>query len=182
MENQDFERYISTKTPLSKNSIRHCLSRHKIFLLWLKSHNKELSKESAEEFFYDLKQQGRNNNTLNTYVFALRQYHNYLNDRGVKNDFFDGFKSFKKYRPPIFILTQEEVEKIINTNTLKKSRSDRLEWHQFVLKTFRMFLAYTGCRYEEGASLPVKNLDITNGKVVLDHKMVRVETYILQHL
>jgi len=169
MENQDFERYISTKTPLSKNSIRHCLSRHKIFLLWLKSHNKELSKESAEEFFYDLKQQGRNNNTLNTYVFALRQYHNYLNDRGVKNDFFDGFKSFKKYRPPIFILTQEEVEKIINTNTLKKSHSDRLEWHQFVLKTFRMFLAYTGCRYEEAASLPVKNLDITNGKVVLDH-------------
>ena len=169
MNGQDFERYISTKTPLSKNSIRHCLSRHKIFLLWLKSHNKELSKESAEEFFYDLKQQGRNNNTLNTYVFALRQYHNYLNDRGVKNDFFDGFKSFKKYRPPIFILTQEEVEKIINTNTLKKSHSDRLEWHQFVLKTFRMFLAYTGCRYEEAASLPVKNLDITNGKVVLDH-------------
>jgi len=169
MNDQDFERYISTKTPLSKNSIRHCLSRHKIFLLWLKSHNKELSKESAEEFFYDLKQQGRNNNTLNTYVFALRQYHNYLNDRGVKNDFFDGFKSFKKYRPPIFILTQEEVEKIINTNTLKKSHSDRLEWHQFVLKTFRMFLAYTGCRYEEAASLPVKNLDITNGKVVLDH-------------
>jgi len=169
MNGQDFERYISTKTPLSKNSIRHCLSRHKIFLLWLKSHNKELNKESAEEFFYDLKQQGRNNNTLNTYVFALRQYHNYLKDRGVVNDFFDGFKSFKKYRPPIFILTQEEVEKIINTNTLKKSHSDRLEWHQFVLKTFRMFLAYTGCRYEEAASLPVKNLDITNGKVVLDH-------------
>ncbi|MDO8741875.1 MAG: tyrosine-type recombinase/integrase [Candidatus Roizmanbacteria bacterium] len=169
MNGQDFERYISTKTSLSKNSIRHCLSRHKIFILWLKSHNTELNKESAEEFFYDLKQQGRNNNTLNTYVFALRQYHNYLKDRGVENDFFDGFKSFKKYRPPIFILTQEEVEKIINTNTLKKSRSDRLEWHQFILKTFRMFLAYTGCRYEEAASLPVKNLDITNGKVVLDH-------------
>lgn len=169
MDGQDFERYISTKTSLSKNSIRHCLSRQKLFLLWLKENNKELNKESAEEFFYDLKQQGRNNNTLNTYVFALRQYDNYLKDRGITSDFFGGFKSFKKYRPPIFILTQDEVEKIINMGTLKKSRSERLEEHQFTLKTFRMFLAYTGCRYEEAASLPVKNLDITNGKVVLDH-------------
>ena len=169
MDGQDFERYISTKTSLSKNSIRHCLSRQKLFLLWLRDNKKELNKESAEEFFYDLKQQGRNNNTLNTYVFALRQYDNYLKDRGIISDFFGGFKSFKKYRPPIFILTQEEVEKIINMCTLKKSHSERLEEHQFTLKTFRMFLAYTGCRYEEAASLPVKNLDITNGKVVLDH-------------
>lgn len=168
MDEQDFERYITTKSKLrSPNSRRHCLSRYRIFMKWLKDNKREITKSSVEDFLYQLSQKRSNNNTLNTYINALRQLGFYFQDRGIKTDAFEGIHSYPKYRPPIIILSQDEVEKIIHTNTMKKSRSDRLEMHQFIIQTFRMFLAYTGCRFDESASLKIKYVDIANSKIII---------------
>ena len=50
---KDLEQYVNIKTSLSKNSIRHCLSRCGLLLKWLKSNNKSLSKEATEEFIFE---------------------------------------------------------------------------------------------------------------------------------
>lgn len=165
---KDFEIYITTKSGLQRNSIRHSLSRTKIFLNWLKENKKSLNKKSTEEFFYYLKLKTNNNNTLNTYIHALRHLRNYLFHRGILNDFFDGFKSLKKYRPPVIILSEKEVEKIINANTIPKGyKGPKIEWLQYNYQTLRMFLAYTGCRLEEAISLEVKSVDLENKKAIL---------------
>lgn len=143
------------------------MSRYRIFIKWLKDNNREITKSSVEDFLYQLSQKRSNNNTLNTYINALRQLGFYFQDRGIKTDAFEGIHSYPKYRPPIIILSQDEVEKIIHTNTMKKSRSDRLELHQFIIQTFRMFLAYTGCRFDESASLKIKYVDIANNKIII---------------
>ncbi len=167
-DEKDFERYVTTKSNLrSPNSRRHCLSRYRIFIRWLKDNKKEITKDSVEEFLYQLSQKRSNNNTLNTYINSLRQLGFYFLDRGIKTNAFEGIHSYPKYRPAIIILSQDEVEKIIYANTLKKSRSDRLEWHQFILQTFRMYLAYTGCRFDESASLKIKYVDLPNNKIII---------------
>ncbi len=167
-EEKDFERYVTTKSNLrSPNSRRHCLSRYRIFIRWLKENKKEICKDSIEEFLYQLSQTHSNNNTLNTYISSLRQLDFYFQDRGIKTNAFEGIHSYPKYRPPIIILSQEEVEKIIYANTMKKSRSERLEHHQFIIQTFRMYLAYTGCRFDESASLKIKYVDLPNGKIII---------------
>lgn len=167
-DEKDFERYVTTKSNLrSPNSRRHCLSRYRIFIRWLKDNKKEITKDSVEEFLYQLSQKRSNNNTLNTYISSLRQLSFYFKDRGIITNAFEGVHSYPKYRPAIIILSQDEVEKIIYANTLKKSRSDRLEWHQFILQTFRMYLAYTGCRFDESASLKIKYVDLANNKIII---------------
>lgn len=167
-DEKDFERYVTTKSNLrSPNSRRHCLSRYRIFIRWLKDNKKEICKDSVEEFLYQLSQKRSNNNTLNTYINSLRQLGFYFQDRGIKTNAFEGIHSYPKYRPAIIILSQDEVERIIYANTLKKSRSDRLEWHQFILQTFRMYLAYTGCRFDESASLKIKYVDLANNKIII---------------
>ena len=167
-DEKDFERYVTTKSNLrSPNSRRHCLSRYRIFIRWLKDNKKEITKDSVEEFLYQLSQKRSNNNTLNTYISSLRQLSFYFKDRGIITNAFEGVHSYPKYRPAIIILSQDEVEKIIYANTLKKSRSDRLELHQFILQTFRMYLAYTGCRFDESASLKIKYVDLANNKIII---------------
>jgi len=67
MNEQDFVRFITIKKGLSANSIRTCRIRFGIITKWLAENNKELTKETVEEFFYYLKQRGLNNNTLKMY-------------------------------------------------------------------------------------------------------------------
>lgn len=165
---EDFRSYITIKLGLSPLSIRHCISRFRIISLWFA--NRELTKQNVEEFFMELKAKGRNNNTLNTYCFVFRHLASYCQDRGLPFNFFDGFKSFKKVKPEIVVFTQEEIEKILNTE-LKygKFRGKDSNFLDFRFRTMTMFLAYTGCRYSEAAELKVKYLDLSAGKATFVH-------------
>ena len=97
---EDFKSFITIKLGLAPESIRHCMSRLKIINEWFKG--RELNKGNVEIFFLELKNKGRNNNTLNTYCFAFRHLVSYCKDRELPSDFFDGFKAFKKNKPEKF--------------------------------------------------------------------------------
>lgn len=169
MDEQDFIKYITIKKNLSTNSIRLCRIRFNIINKWLEENNKTYTKEAIEEFFFSLKQRGLNNNTLNTYFFTLRYIQDYMKDRGIENLFFESFTAFTKVKPTIIILTPDEIERIINT-TLTYGHFHKISAEQvtgildFRHRTVCMFLAYTGCRFDEMASLKVKLLDLSAGK------------------
>ena len=169
MDEQDFIRYITIKKNLSANSVRLCKVRFNIINNWLKENNKELNKDSIEEFFFSLKQRGLNNNTLNTYFFTLRYIQDYIKDRGSNNNFFESFNAFTKVKPTIIILTPDEIEAIINQpltygRFYAMKAEEVTEKLDFRYRTVCMFLAYTGCRFDEMASLKVKLLDLSAGK------------------
>ncbi len=174
MNEQDFARWVTTKSNLrSANSRRHCFSRYRIFVNWLKENHKEITKTSLEEFLYQLAKKHPNHNTLNTYINVLLQLKIYFKDRGIKTNAFDGIHSYPKYRPPIIILSHEEVETIIYADTRKTSRGDKLDALLFMNQTLRMFLAYTGCRFEESVLLKVKYIDLPNGKIIIPADIVK---------
>lgn len=169
MDLNDFIRYITIKKNLSDNSVRMCRIRFTIINNWLKENNKELNKDSIEEFFFSLKQRGLNNNTLNTYFFVLRYIQDYIKDRGSDNNFFESFTAFTKVKPTIIILTPDEIEAIINKpltygRFYKMSAEEVTKKLDFKYRTVCMFLAYTGCRFDEMASLRMKLLDLSAGK------------------
>ena len=168
MDREDFRHYIIAKTGLAKNTVRHTLSRAFIFLDWLEKNKKTLNKTSMEEFIYDLKEKGRNNNTLNTYIFSFRYLRNYLIDRDQYNGFFDGFTSFKKFVPQVVLLSQDEIQRLIYADTTPKSYvGEKMVKLQYMLQTFRMFLAYTGCSFDEADKLKIKFIDFENGRVLM---------------
>lgn len=163
IDREDFKTFITIKLGLAPESIRHCMSRFGIISKWFA--DKELTKENVELFFLELKNSGRNNNTLNTYQFAFRQLVLYCKDRNLPSEFFDGFKSFKKVKPDIVIFTPEEIEKIISTPlSYGKYRGVDCSFLDFRFRAMTMFLAYTGCRYSEAAELTVEHVDISAGK------------------
>lgn len=165
IDKKDFISFITIKQNLAKQSIRQCEIKFNIINGWFA--DKELTKENVESFFMELRDNGRNNNTLNTYYFVLRQLKEYCMDRSLPAGFLDGFKSFKKIKPDILIYTLEEIELIVNTElTYGKFRGKDCSYLDFWFRTMTMFLAYTGCRYGEAAELTVKHLDISAGKAI----------------
>lgn len=162
----DFISFLSVKRGLARSSLKHCRIRIGVFNRWLEENKKEISKETVEEFFLDLKNKGLNNNSLNTYYFCLRQLRDYLADRGRDNDFLQGFKNFSKVRPLIEILTQEEVTRLLEVHLeYGKFRGLDTSVLDFIYGTVNMFLAHTGARFDECASLTLKHLDLSMGKV-----------------
>lgn len=165
IDEKDFISFITIKQNLSKQSIRHCTIRIRVINEWFV--DKELTKECVEKFFMELKEKGLKNNSLNTYYFVFRQLKEYCLDRSLPADFLNGFKSFKKTKPDIIIFTQEEIEKILNTELIYgKQYGKDCSFLDFRYRTLTMFLAYTGCRYAEASELRVKRLDISAGRAM----------------
>jgi site-specific recombinase XerD len=162
IDEKDFLTFITIKESLDKNSVKLCRTRAHIINNALG--DKQLTKQFVEEFFMSLKEKGLKNNSLNSYLFAFNHLVSYSKDRGLPYDFLDGFKSFKKEKPDIIILTLDEIEKIISTKlTYGKFRGRDTNFLDFRFRTMTRFLAYTGCRYSEAAELTVKHVDISAG-------------------
>lgn len=166
IDRKDFHSFLSIKQGLSKNSIKHCLIRLNIINDWISNHG--LSKKTIEEFFMKLKNKGLKNNSLNTYRFVLNQIVEYCKDRGLPYDFMEGFKSFKKTKPDIIILTPEEIELLINTPLpFGKLAGKDCSFLDFRYRTMIEFMALTGVRFSEVANLKIRHLDLSGGKAIL---------------
>lgn len=160
---KDFLSFITIKQNLAPNSVRHCMSRFGI--ISKRFANEELTKENIERFYFELRQRGLKNASLNTYHTTFYHIREYCKDRGLPADFYEGFKGFKKTRSDIIIFTPEEIERILNTSlTYGNFRGKDSSFLDFRYRTVTMFLAFTGCRYAEAADLKTKHLDLSAGK------------------
>lgn len=169
IDREDFISYITVKKGLADSSIDQCTKKLTIINRYFGE--RELSKDTIESFFYSLKEKGYKNNTLNTYLFAFQHIKDYFVDRGKEADFMHGFKSFPKVKTHITILTPDEITKIINTllnyGHFRKNTGEEVgKILNFRMTTAVMFLAYTGCRFEEIQNLQVKDLDLSLGKAI----------------
>lgn len=168
IEEKDFVQYLTVKKRLSKRSIKTYVIRFRIATRWHDSQKIEFSNQSIENFIFELRNKGLKNITINTYIQSLNHIDGYCKDRGLPHGFMEGIESLKKNRTQIIILSLEEIERLITTHLDYKNRNG-MDNSNLDLKylTFTWFLVLTGCRFEEAASLPVKRLDIENGRASL---------------
>lgn len=163
---EDFISFLTIKKNLSPQSVRHCQIRFRVVDRWL--NGRQVTKQIVEQFFYEKKQAGQGNNSLNTYYFFFNQLQDYCKDRGISWNFMEGFKSFKKTKAKIDIFSKEEIETILSTHmTYGKFYGKDCQFLDEVFLTFTMFLAYTGCRFSEVSSLQIQDIDLGNGRVAI---------------
>lgn len=163
---ENFKSFITIRLGLAPESIRHDMGRLRRINKWFV--DKELTAENVENFFFELKQKGLKNNSLNTYRTVFCHIRDYCKSRNLPHDFFEGFKSYKKTKPDIVIFTQEEIEKLLDTKLeYGKFRGNDVSYLNFRYSTFTKFLSQTGCRFGEAANLKVKNLDTELGRATL---------------
>lgn len=170
IDQQDFIQYLTIKKKLALKSIKGYRIRFSIINRWLLLHSTVLSKQSVENFLYEKKsKENLSNAAVNTYIQALNHIEGYYKDRGLlKAEFMEGTESLPKVQAEINPLTPEEIEQLLNTHNKYKNRNgvicDNLDNKYLVLT---VFLAITGCRFDEAASLKIKRLDIGNGRAFI---------------
>lgn len=157
--------FLTITLGLSQNSVRHVLSRWRIFLSWLKGRTPTC--ELAVAFLYELKNIGRNNNTLNTYIFSLRMVDKFFTDQQLPGlGFSQKLNTLPKRKAPIEILTIDEVKKIIATHVhYGKFRGLDCNRLQLLYTTMTLFLATTGARYSEASQLKIRYVNLYDGRV-----------------
>jgi integrase/recombinase XerD len=163
----DFIQFLTIKKPVSASSVRLVTCRINLFLDFINEHNLALTAATVESYLFHLKKLGRKNNSINTYIFSIRYFYDYLKDRKIETEnFLEGLESLPKEKPVIDVLSTEEIERILEVDiekgTFRGLDSSRLN---DVYKTLIRFLACTGCRFDEAASLTVKHVDIARGSV-----------------
>lgn len=168
VEEKDFVQYLTIKKKLAPKTVETYTIRLRVIKRWLSENSSELNNHSIETFLFQLKEQGLSNAALNTYIQTLNHLDGFCRDRGLSAGFVEGIKTLPKIRPEIIILSVEEIKRLINTPLEYKNRNgvDCSDLDK-KYRTLTHFLALTGCRFEEAASLKVKRLDISNGIATL---------------
>lgn len=168
IEEKDFVQFLSIKKRLAPKTVDTYRIRFRVVKRWLIKDNIELTKYSFESFLFKLKEDGLSNAALNTYIQTVKHVEAFCKDRGLPAGFTEGIESLPKTHPEIVILSVEEIETLVSTHLDYKNRNgvdcSGLDKKYLALTTF---LALTGCRFEEAASLVIKRLDISNGRAML---------------
>lgn len=155
----DLQRFVAARRGLSKNSVRHVVSRYRVLCDFLQG--REITPELIEEFIYE-KMQSCGNNTVITYNFALRHIEAWLIDRNPNfPKFTHVLPKLKKEKSEVIILTVEDEQKLLATHlgygSFRGKDSSRLDGLYLCLTRF---LATTGCRYQEASSLLWENVNL----------------------
>lgn len=165
---EEFTKFLVINRRIQGNTLRTYLNRFSIILRWLSNNNLELDKESVVQFLYEKTLEGYVNSTINTYrntlvhIDACCKYHNRT------HGFTEDTKNLPKTHSEITILTEAELTKLLSTHLDYKNRNGvNCRGLDDKYLTFTNFLAFTGTRFDEAASLKVKRLDIENGKAYL---------------
>ena len=112
----------------------------------------------------------------------------YFDDRKIDIHFTDGLKSLPKTHPQIIPLSPDEIEKILAVHIeYGLFRGKSANPLNLIYGTFTEFMAKTGARFNEVASLKVKNLDLANGKAIFmmtknkqNHQVYLTKTLIIK--
>jgi len=165
---KDFVQYLTIKKKLAPKTVDTYKIRFLVVQRWLVENQTDLNKISFEKFLFGLKERKLGNAALNTYIQAIKHLDGFCKDRGLPAGFSDGIENHPKTRPEIIVLSIDEINNLVNT-TLEYKNRNGVDCGELDRKyrVFTHFLAITGSRFEEAASLKIKRLDIDNGRATL---------------
>lgn len=132
-----------------------------IFVRWVQEFEKPIIPRSIEEFFAYLQDVKKLSNTsLNTYRAALLSLEKYLVDRGISQQFMDGFGNYRQAEPDIIPLSNEEV-RLLKRGFVPMRNMALAQAYQ----DLTVYLLDSGDRWEDARMLKVKNINITGQEV-----------------
>ncbi len=158
-----FENYLSLEKGRSSGTIREYLRKISVFLEWLKKNKiKEINDEAIYNFRIFLNKKGLSLKTQSYYLIALRNFLRFLQKKDI--DLYDPTKIELPKLPEreINVLTDEELERLLNSAQGEDLKSLR---DRALLET----LFSTGLRVSELCSLN-RDLDLKKGEIKVKGK------------
>lgn len=158
-----FMAWCTVKRHLSKGSLLHTEIRYDYLIRWLSG--MDFSPKNSENFILHLKEKGLRNSSINGYIRILKLIDVFLRGQDIDVNLLKNIDYFPKERKVPTILSVEEIKLIISspiTYTTKAHGMNpaRNKYLNETLKLSVWFLAATGCRFNEMASLKVEDLEI----------------------
>lgn len=168
IDEQEFVQYLTIKKHLSPKTVKSYKIRFSVVQKWLVENKTDLNKISFEKFLFELKKKELSNSAINTYIQTIKHLDGFCKDRGLPTGFTEGIDNLPKTHSDINILSIDEINLLVNTSLDYKNRNgvDCGELDR-KYRAFMHFLAITGSRFEEAASLKIKRVDIDNGRATL---------------
>lgn len=156
----ELHRYLALHLALQNSSIRLCTGRWNLFSAWLLGRTPTF--DLAQEFLMQLRNEGRTNSTLDSYIFAFKTVGTFLEFKGLPNPF-TKLRSLPKVEKNYYPLSTEEIMKLITCELVygKFHGKDVSEQLNRLYTAVLVFLVFTGCRFGEMQQLMVKDVDRT---------------------
>jgi integrase len=177
MDKEKFLAWCVTKRNLVKNSIQQTRIRYDVLFRWLDG--KPLTSDSSQAFILHLREKGRKNATLNSYIRVLNLIDMYEKNQNNNLDLLKNINYFPKEDSTPTFLSIAEIEAIL---AVKKdySRHPYKGYKHDLDRTYRdviWFLAGTGCRYDEMAQTKVSwlSLGIHEGFVTFPKEITKTK-------
>ena len=124
----------------------------------------DLTKEDMLEYIEHLKEQGKSNPTISRCIASIKSLYRYLlNKNLVEENIVENIESPKVDRKDLMILTQEEIEKLLEQPNLSDLKGQRD-------KAMLEVLYSTGIRVTELISLKLEDVNLTNGYIKVKKK------------
>lgn len=164
---EEFIEFLTVSCNLSPKSIKSYGYRFSTFSKWLSKNNLTISKKSVSRFLYE---QGKfmKGTSVNTYRNTLVHLDRYCKLNDLPYGFTDNTKNNKRVNPEPTVLSDEELNLLLNEHLTYKDRNGvSCSDLDFKYHTLMHFIFITGCRIEEAVSLQIKRLDIGNGRALL---------------
>jgi len=181
MQKGDFFNWLATSRHLSRGSLRTTEIKWNFVQKWLSG--RRLKHGLVEDFILSLRTRGCKNSTINGYIRVFALLDAYHKARGVSSEYVKGIEYFPKTTHVPTILSIEEIESIINSKIIRcQSQGMSPERNLYLNRMSRLavwFLAATGCRINEMASLTKERLylgmlnyaQFTDTKTYLDRRV-----------
>lgn len=164
---EEFKQYLSINCDLAPKTIESYLYRYNIFSVWLETNNLQLTKDNVATFLYE-KKQVLGHSGVNTYRDSLVLLDKCCEYKELPYGFTKGTKNLRKMSTEIEIIVKEDLKKLCSTHLEYANRNGVIcNGLDKMYLAFIQFLAMTGCRFNEAASLTIGRLDIAHGKAYM---------------
>lgn len=160
VDKEKFFVWCAVKRHLGKTSLNHTRIRYDFLFRWLEK--KKLTAESSEAFILYLREKNLRNASINSYIRVINLIDIYERERGKDFNLLKKISYFPKQAKVPTVLTLDEIEAIIAVK-LDYSRLPYKNYGHDIDTTYRYsiwFIAATGCRFNEMATLRVENLHL----------------------
>ncbi len=157
---EDFKEYLCVSAGLaSSESLRSYTSRINKLLEWLNNFHLKLCQQSIQSFLFERTKRGDSASTINSFISALKHYHNYLIQNGVSIDLWQmKYQQIDINEPDLW--TPEEIKKLISANVkygnYRGEDTFKILNHKY--QTIILLIYMTGFRIGEALNLQIKNV------------------------
>lgn len=172
-----FASYLSVNRGIAQSTLRGVISSLNNFLWWCEENNKEICKQTVEDYLFD-RQKFITNGTMNAYIYLFRALDEFFEEKGIQIRLSKGLKKRRIEEKPVEILSLDEINRLFNTSIEDSCNRPAFIEKEKSYLLLTKFLYYSCARFEEAAHIKVEAIDFNGGWITFTETKGRRPRYV----